>query len=79
MKNSDTQAQISEESTATSRAWSEMIASACFAEELDLESLPLPESVKDSVRAVLGELSRLSPLEALSRCISNPSQPLPRK
>lgn len=61
------------------RAWSEMIAAACFAEELDLESLPLPEGVKNDVRAILDELARLSPLEALSRCISNPGELLPRE
>ncbi len=60
------------------RVWIESIASACFAEELALDSLPLAENVKSEVCRILDELSRLSPLEALSRCISNPDCALPR-
>lgn len=76
---SNAQAKMLRELTSSSRAWSEMIAAACFAEELDLESLPLPEEVKSDVRAILHGLARLSPLEALSRCISNPGELLLRE
>jgi hypothetical protein len=75
---SDAQAKMFEEMTSASRTWIEMIASACFAEELDLELLPLSERIKSDVRAILEELARLSPLEALSRCISIHSESLSR-
>ncbi len=76
---SNAEAKMLRELTSSSREWSAMIAAACFAEELDLESLPLPEGVKIDVRSILGELARLSPLEALSRCISNPGELLLRE
>jgi hypothetical protein len=76
---SNAQAKMLREMTSGGRAWSEMIAAACFAEELDLEALPLPEGIKSDVRSILGELARLSPLEALSRCISNPGELLLRE
>lgn len=75
---SDRQGEMIGEIPSASRTWIEMIASACFVEELDLDSLPLSERVKNDVRSILGELARLSPLEALSRCISIHSESLPR-
>ncbi len=53
--------------------WVVMIASACFVEELDLDSLPLSEVDKGKVRCIIEELKLLSPLEALSRCLSDAS------
>jgi hypothetical protein len=55
-----------------SDAWVARIASACFVEELDLDSLPLSQDVKERVLSVLEELECLPPLEALSRCLSDP-------
>jgi hypothetical protein len=60
------------DTTGERSTWVSLVASACFVEELELDSLPLSEALKVEVQRVLEGLRQLSPMEALVRCLSTP-------